>query len=149
MQTSSINAQGAASGGRSDIGRLLSAIAYPVRAPAGAVSFTILADGMEISVLGAGGSMRLTCNLTDNAEMLPRLAGYAAGRIMRENAVLAFDRKSGSAFLWTEFDGSADMSTLRRSFEEFADSCEWWRSRMDAQGGAADAPAFPEMMIRP
>ena len=93
--------------------------------------------------------LRLVCRLTDDAAHLPRLAEYAAGRLLREDAVLAFDQRSGAAILWREVDGSADERTLQRAFEEFADSCDWWRERIDMQGGAQEASVFPEMMIRP
>ena len=93
--------------------------------------------------------LRLVYRLTDDAAHLPRLAEYAAGRMLREDAVLAFDPKSDAAFLWREIDGGSDSLALRLCFEEFADSCEWWRERLEVHGGAADAPEFPEMMIRP
>jgi hypothetical protein len=69
--------------------------------------------------------------------------------MLREDAVLAFDQRSGAAILWREVDGSADERTLQRAFENFADSCDWWRERIAAQSGDQEAPAFPEMMIRP
>ena len=93
--------------------------------------------------------LRLVCRLTDDTALLPRMAEYAAGRMLRENAVPAYDPKSDSAFLWMELDGGSDDAELRRVFEDFADSCEWWRDRLGSQGDAADAPVPPEMMIRP
>jgi hypothetical protein len=149
MQNNPVDARGAHVGRRSCVERLLRAIGYPDRAPEAALSFTLLVDGVEIVASEEGGMLRLVCRLTDDAAHLPRLAEYAAGRMLREDAVLAFDQRSGAAILWREVDGSADERTLQRAFEEFADSCDWWRERIDMQGGAQEAPVFPEMMIRP
>ena len=149
MQNNPVDARGAHAARRSCIERLLRAIGYPDRAPEAALSFTLLVDGVEIVASEEGGMLRLVCRLTDDAAHLPRLAEYAAGRLLREDAVLAFDQRSGAAILWREVDGSADERTLQRAFEEFADSCDWWRERIDMQGGAQEASVFPEMMIRP
>ena len=149
MQNNPVDARGAHVARRSCVERLLRAIGYPDRAPEAALSFTLLVDGVEIVASEEGGMLRLVCRLTDDAAHLPRLAEYAAGRLLREDAVLAFDQRSGAAILWREVDGSADERTLQRAFEEFADSCDWWRERIDMQGGAQEASVFPEMMIRP
>jgi hypothetical protein len=149
MQSISADARGAHVARRSCVERLLRAIGYPDRAPEAALSFTLLVDGVEIVASEEDGRLRLVCRLTDDAAHLPRLAEYAAGRMLREDAVLAFDQRSGAAILWREVDGSADERTLQRAFEDFADSCDWWRERIAAQSGDQEAPAFPEMMIRP
>ncbi len=149
MQNNPADARGAHVARRSCVERLLRAIGYPDRAPEAALSFTLLVDGVEIAASEEGGMLRLSCRLTDDAAHLPRLAEYAAGRMLREDAALAYDPKSESAFLWLEVDGGSGDAALRRAFEDFADSCEWWRDRLDPHGGADDAPAFPEMMIRP
>lgn len=149
MQNNPVDARGAHVARRSCVERLLRAIGYPDRAPEAALSFTLLVDGVEIVASEEGGMLRLVCRLTDDAAHLPRLAEYAAGRLLREDAVLAFDQRSGAAILWREVDGAADERTLQRAFEEFADSCDWWRERIDMQGGAQEASVFPEMMIRP
>ena len=149
MQNNPVDARGAHVARRSCVERLLRVIGYPDRAPEAALSFTLLVDGVEIVASEEGGMLRLVCRLTDDAAHLPRLAEYAAGRLLREDAVLAFDQRSGAAILWREVDGSADERTLQRAFEEFADSCDWWRERIDMQGGAQEASVFPEMMIRP
>ena len=139
------------------IERLIEAVGYPERAPDGAVSFTMQVDGGEIAVAEtAGGALRLSARVSDDASVLPRLAEYAAGRMLREDAVLAFgsldDWKDGNAacaFLWLDVASGADAPALRRAFEDFADSRDWWRARVmqDVETGAA-AP-FPEMVIRP
>ena len=137
---------GRAGGGRT-VGRLLAAIGYPVRAPEGVLSFTLLVDGVEVVASEEAGALRLACRLTDDASQLPRLAEYAAGRLLREEAALACD--GHGAFLWREVDGGAEPSALRRVFEDFADSCDWWRARLESQPDGDGAPAPSEMMIRP
>lgn len=122
-------------------------IDYPEEVPVGATSFTLQVDGAEIVATAAGGALRLVCRLTDDAAELPRLAEYAAGRMLREDAALACD--GNGAFLWQETAAAADAHALRRTFETFADSCDWWRARLEERPADAEAPSFPEMMIRP
>lgn len=133
--------------GKTPVERLLAAIGYPVRAPEAAHSFSLLVDGGEILASVEGDALRLTCRLTDDAAQLPRLAEYAAGRMLREDAALACD--ASGAFLWQDVDCGADERTMQRFFESFADSCDWWRSRLETRPGVEATPAFPEMMIRP
>lgn len=146
MQATNSDARSAHVVRRSHVERLLDAVGYPVQAPEAAQSFTLLVDGGEIVASEAGGSLRLMCRLTDDAAELPRLAGFSAGRMLLEDAVLSCDQTG--AFLWQDIDGGADEWALRRGFESFADSCDWWRARL-GQDGDEHAPQFPEMMIRP
>ena len=130
------------------IDSLLNAIGYPERAPDGAVSFTLQVDGGEIVATEAGNALRLVCRLTDDAAELPRLAGYAAGRFLREAATLACDRDG--AFLWQAADLGAEPDGGRRFFETFCDSCDWWRARLEANMDRGDdAPPHNEMRILP
>lgn len=131
----------------SSIERLIKAVGYPMRVPDGALSFTLLVDGMEIVAEEAGGRLRLKCRLTSDESSLPRLAGYAAGRILREDAVLSCDREG--AFLWREVAPGAGAATLQGEFEAFADSCDWWRERLEQRPGGDEPSPFPEMTIRP
>lgn len=159
------------------IERLIEAIDYLERAPGGAASFVLQVDGGEIAATETDGKLRLVCRLTDDADAtsasLPRLAEYAAGRIMREEATLAFGsldvwtfgrlegspaplsskhpnaQTSQTCFLWREIPAGADAHTLRRAFEAFCDSCDWWRARLGADGGGGDAIAANEMRILP
>ncbi len=129
--------------------RLLAAIDYPERPAAGAASVPLLVDGCTIVAEDVDGRLRLVCRLTDDADDLPRLAAYAAGRMLREDAALAVD--AAGAFLWQEAPAGADAHRLRRLFEAFADSCDWWRARVEARP-PADGPSdslFPETIIRP
>ncbi len=127
--------------------RLIEAIAYPERAPVGALSFTLRVDGQEILAEERDGRIVLSRTLTDNDAVLPTLAGYAAGRMLREDAVLAAEPNSPGAFLWQEAPAAADAPALVRLFETFLDSCDWWRARV---AGDAETPeSVPAMMIRP
>ena len=74
------------------------------------------------------GRLVLSRKLTGDAAALPRLASFAAGRIMREEATLAFG--DGEALLWQAVPADSDDRTLLRLFETFADSCDWWRERL-------------------
>ena len=115
---------------KSRLGFFLRSIDYPEEAPAGASSFTLQVDGGEIIAVQAGSALRLMC-----------------GRMLREDAVLACD--SEGAFLWREMPASADAHAMRRGFEAFADSCDWWRERLAESAEGEAASPFPEMMIRP
>lgn len=143
----------------SAIERLVEAVGYPERVPAGAARFAMLVDGGEIVVEENAGRVRLVCKLTDSTRdttrdatsaSLPRLVACAAGRMLREEAALACD--DAGAFLWQDADANADAHTLRRLFETFADSCDWWRERVSPQGAFGDmnvaAPQY-EMRILP
>jgi hypothetical protein len=130
------------------ISRLAEAIDYPDEVPEGAASFVFRVDGAEIRASSAEGVVRLVYDLGAEDSDLPALADYAVGRMLREEAVLAAAPTGGSPFLWQEAPGSAGAQALRRLFESFMDSCDWWRARVEGtrEGERAE---FPEMMIRP
>ena len=123
--------------------RFLRAIGYPERASGDVASFAMRVDGMEIVAEEANGRIVLSFALTDDASVLPLLASYAAGRMLREGAVLAYgipSRQGGRprdrvAFLWQDAPADADERSLVRLFETFADSCDWWRTRLGERGG--------------
>ena len=148
MDFSDTNAGHGRPGSQTAVGRLINAIGYPERAPEGAASFTLRVDGMEILAEERDGRLVLSRALTDSDEILPALAGYAAGRLLREEAVLAAEPNTHGAFLWQDAPSSADAQTLVRLFEAFLDSCDWWRSRI-AGDAASTSESVPEMMIRP
>lgn len=128
------------------IERLAEAISYPDRMPEGALAAMLRVDGSEVSAAVAGDRLVLSQRLTGEADKLPALAGYAAGRMLREEAVLAYG--DGAVFLWQDASTSASEQALVRLFESFMDSCDWWRAR--AEGSRAEEKTdFPEMMIRP
>jgi len=132
------------------IARLAEAIGYPERVPDGAVSFSLRVDGMEIlAERETDGRIVLSYALSDDAALLPTLAEYAAGRMMREKATLSCDVRG--AFIWQDAPEHADAHDWLRLFETFANSCDWWRARVEAlQGNEEMVSSMPEtMMIRP
>lgn len=128
------------------IERLAKAIGYPDRVPDGAVSFTFRVDGAEIAAYEADGRIVLSCALSGEESDLPLLATWAAGRMLRENAVLAYG--DSMAFIWQDESADADPHVLLRLFETFADSCDWWRTRLEERRGGT-TPIREEMVIRP
>ena len=117
--------------------------------------FTFRVDGAEISAETADGRIVLSCPLTDDESLLPSLARYAGGRMLREDATLSFGQpglsssgSGSSAFLWQDAPADADERTLLRLFESFADSCDWWRARVDERE-ADGAAEISEAVIRP
>ena len=68
-------------------------------------------------------------------------------RMLRDDAVLSCD--ADGAFLWREMPSGADAGTMQSVFESFADSCEWWRARLEEADAGGGASQFPEMVIRP
>ena len=128
------------------IERLAKAIEYPDRMPEGSLRAVLRVDGAEISAAVTGDRLVLSQRLTGEADKLPALAGYAAGRMLREEAVLAYG--DGAVFLWQDASADAGEQALVRLFESFMDSCDWWRARVDASR-AEEKTEFPEMMIRP
>ena len=128
------------------IERLAEAIGYPDRVPEGALAATLRVDDAEISAAVTGERIVLSQRLTDAADKLPTLAGFAAGRMLREEAVLAYG--DGAAFLWQDAPAGANEQVLVRLFESFMDSFDWWRARVETLR-MEEKSEFPEMMIRP
>ncbi len=128
--------------------RLLSAIGYPETIPEDTSSFTLLVDGGEVLARADGGRILLSRTLACDAADLPRLAAFAPGRMLREEAVLAAEPTEGGAvFLWQDAPDTAPPSALQRLFETFCDSCDWWLDRVGEF--SAPEPEIPPMMIRP
>ena len=135
--------------------RLAEAIGYPEAVPGGAVSFAFAVDGAEIAARESGGRLVLERSLwtmadgdDETAEQIPAtLARYAAGRVLREEATLAWDPNREAAILWQDVPASAPTERLRLFFEVFASSCDWWAERV--KEALTPEPAFPEMVIMP
>ena len=127
----------------------LKSVGYPDRVPEGSSSFTMRVDGMEIVAREAGGRIVLSYSPSGDSAIVPTLCSYAAGRILREDAVLACDKSS--ALLWQDVPASSGEREMVRFFETFVDSCDWWRERVDALSGGATASTAPDdaMVIRP
>ena len=137
-----------ADGGKTAETRLesfLRAVGYPERAPAGSAMFTLRVDGMEVLVEESRGRLVLSCKLTGDAQSLPALATYAAGRILREDAALSWD---DGAFLWQEVPTNSGDGGMLRAFEAFMDSCDWWRARVDEKK-KGDSVEMSEAVIMP
>ena len=100
----------------------------------------------------SAGRIVLSAAVTDDESMVPALAAYAAGRMLHEDATLAYGRTSklpsSTIFLWQDAPADADDRTLVRLFESFADSCDWWRARVDERGKGG-AVEISEAVIRP
>ena len=148
MDFSETNGSRARAVSKTAIGRLIDAIGYPERAPEDAASFTLRVDGMEILAEERDGRLILSRSLTDSDDLIPTLAGYAAGRLLREEAVLSADPSKLGAFLWQDAPATADAQSFVRLFETFLDSCDWWRSRIAGET-ANTSESVPELMIRP
>lgn len=130
--------------------RFTQAIDYPEAPPAGASAFTLVVDGDAVEATVVGGRLRLvkTLRSEEGGELsLAALAGYAAGRLLKEEAVLAWDATREAPILWQDVEATADATQLRRFFEVFATSCDWWAAR--AHETRQEAPRVPEMMIMP
>ena len=158
--------------GRNAADRLLAAIGYPERIPDTDEPFTLRVDGREMFIEESAGRIILSVVLTEDESMIPTLADYAAGRMLREEATLAygsfevlkFRSLEGTAskppnlqtsklpgnyvFLWQDASVDADDRTLLGLFESFTVSCDWWRARVDERG-KGDAVEISEAVIRP
>ena len=142
---------------KTSVERLLAAIGYPERMSDGFAAFTLRVDGAEVFAEEMNGRLVLSYALTDDESLLPTLATYATGRMLKEDALLAYGThqtvksSNNQTFLWQDAPADADAHGLLRLFETFMDSCDWWRARIDSlRGNGAAEPPVPEaMMIRP
>ena len=124
---------------------MATAIGYPETVSDGVRSFVFAVDGVEVKAEESDATLTLSCVLTGDESALPRLAGYAAGRMLKENATLSWD---SGAILWQEADAHAGDRALARFFEDFMNSCDWWLARIDAEAAQGTSPD-DIMMIRP
>ena len=131
----------------SAIAKFCEAIAYPDPVPAEATEARLWADGVALVARVIGTRLVLSCLLDREEEHLARLVAYAAGRLLKEEAVLAWDEKAGGCVLWQECPANASPAQFMRFFENFLNSCDWWLARV----ANLDAPpvSFPELVIMP
>ena len=129
--------------------RLARAIGYPDAVAADAARAVLLVDGVEVVASEEGGRAILQATVASGPsdEMLTTLAGFAAGRILREEAVFAYEPKGDAALLWQAAPQGADALALRAFFRAFTASWDWWRARVSEL--KSPKPSFPEVMIRP
>ena len=138
----------------SAIVNLANAIGYPDEVASGCKDYSFAVDDYEVLAQETGGRLRLTATVFtpdrdgEGEGRLAELAGYVPGRILKEEAVLAWDPDSESVILWQEYPATAEEDDLRRFFEVFAASFEWWRDRASASQEEAEYP-MPEFVIRP
>lgn len=128
--------------------RFVQVLGYPGSVPAGARTFTLVVDGGEIEAEERDGRLVLTkalCAAEEGAD-LAALAGYAAGRMLKEEATLAWDAAREAPILWQDVAAGAGAAQLRRFFEVFAASCDWWEARARE---VRDRQRMPEMVIVP
>ena len=126
---------------------LATAIGYPEEVNTASESFVFSVDGGRVEASVERGRLVLVRELASSGDIdLAQFAGYAAGRVLREEAVLAYDPTDDRLILWQDMPADADAGLLRRFFEVFAASCDWWLARVD---GASPASPVPEMTIRP
>ena len=129
------------------ISALATAIGYPEEVPTASESFVFSVDGGRVEASVERGRLVLVRGLAAAGDVdLAQFAGYAAGRVLREEAVLAYDPGDDRVILWQDVPADADAGLLRRFFEVFAASCDWWLARLDEAGSAT---SIPEMTIRP
>jgi hypothetical protein len=127
--------------------KLASAINYPEKVPQGLSVYAFRVDGWEIIAEKIGNRLVLKHYLDIDYDDLPQFASYVAGRLLREEASLAWDENAQKALLWREIISSANLAEMKDAFEEFADSCEWWMQRtLDIH---TPKSAFPDVLIRP
>lgn len=123
------------------------AVGYPERVPPGASAFTFSVDGGVVMASVISERIVLVRELAAPSVVdLACLAGYAAGRALREEAVLAYDPVEDRVILSQAIPADADAAVMRRFFEVFAASCDWWLARVS---DSESAEAVPEMVIRP
>jgi len=134
---------------KSNIRRLAAAIGYPEEVSEDAVSFAFQVDGTAVFASTEGARLVLRCVLVTepDEETLAKFAGYAAGRLMREEATLAWDPRENALILWQDCPPSADDELLRRFFAVFLMSCDWWAARAGETG--EEYQSIPEVMILP
>ena len=121
-------------------------IGYPERVPEGALSFGFVVDGETVEARQSGGALLLVWRFPEKAPV-QRLAELAPGRILREEAVLAWDAPSKRAILLQVSAKGADDRSLVATFQEFLDSRDWWMRAVDEL--MAPKPTLADLVIRP
>ncbi len=136
--------------------KFLKAIGYPDKVESDGASAALLVDGASVFCEDRGNRLVLSFDLGEEASgtSLPRFAQYAAGRILKEDAVLAYGRLGAkeTCFLWQDAPADAAPGELLRFFETFLNSCDWWRERCGGRAESSEGlPPSPDktMMIRP
>ncbi len=134
----------------SALDRLAEAISYPAEEHRlGGTQAVFAADGLSVSVTEGAGRLRFCYALGPTTEAgFSALARYATGRLLREEAVLAWDPRNKQLLLWQEVSSGVSNEDLARNFELFLASCDWWVARMD-ELAKADGKPPAELVILP
>lgn len=111
------------------IERLAELIGYPARVPGGGVSFDFLVDDDPVTARTQGGALQFRWALPGNPP-IATVAAFAAGRILREEAVVAWDPATERLILWQGTAKGADDAALVKAFQQFLNSRDWWAERM-------------------
>lgn len=101
-------------------------IGYPERVPAGAVSFVFRVDGDPVEVRQKEGSLVFKWTFPENAPV-ERIAEFAAGRILRDQAVVSWDPFRERVMLWQRTLKGADGAAQVAAFTAFLGACDWWK----------------------
>ena len=104
------------------IASLAIAVGYPEKVADDIGVFTFSVDGEEIVAQSLSSRLILKRYLDVPFDNLSVFASYAAGRMLREDAVLAWDDRAERAFLWREIPEKAAAAEMKAAFEDFADS---------------------------
>lgn len=114
------------------IDRVPKAIGYPPdEVKSGGGSVTLIVDGHAVRVSERRGRLMLSFSLGNPPdETLRQLATYATGRMLREEAALAWDPAAKELLIWQAVPATATDELLRRAFEVFCASCDWWDERL-------------------
>lgn len=114
------------------VDRLPKVIGYPsdeVKSDGGSV--TLIVDGHAVRASDWRGRLMLSLSLGNPPdEDLKRFASYATGRMLREEAALAWDPAAKELLIWQAVPATATDDQLRRVFEVFCASCDWWGERL-------------------
>lgn len=129
------------------IGQLASAIGYPEQVPDQATVYAFRVDGEEYRAEVIGNRLVMKRVLAIAETDLPRFAEYAAGRLLREEAVFAWDDRAEQAIVWQELPMQEPRSVIVSAFEDFIESCEWWLQRVNEL--QTPPTVFPDILIRP
>lgn len=129
------------------IKRLAGAINYPEQVADRESVHAFRVDGGVCFAEMIGGRLILRRVLEVPEEEVTRFAGYAAGRLLREEAVLAWDERAEQLMLWQEMPMQGSAAEIAAAFEDFCDSYDWWLQRVnDLQ---APPTVFPDILIKP
>lgn len=101
-------------------------IGYPERVPAGAVSFVFRVDDDPVEVRMKAGTLLFKWMFPENAPV-ERIAEFAAGRILRDRAVVAWDAFRERAILWQRTRKGDGERAQVEAFRVFLGACDWWK----------------------